>query len=267
MLRELEIAHEIQASILPKTYPVSERFETAGVYRSAREVGGDYFDFIDIDQDHMGIVVADVSGKSLPGMLVMLLTRDILREVARRTHAPREVLCRVNAELARNIKRGMFVTMFYGVLYKRTGILEFASAGHNALLHLSAGNGELHRYQPKGYPLGLMPAAQFEKRAEVASLQLLPGDILAQYSDGINEAHNAADEEYGMERFEASLKAHSTENAAVLARAAMDQHEQFVGDAEQYDDITLVTLKWLGSGTDKSRQAETEEYHESQRCS
>ncbi|UCE24994.1 MAG: SpoIIE family protein phosphatase, partial [Candidatus Zixiibacteriota bacterium] len=140
--REYEIAREIQSSILPDRYPTGKSFAIFGAYSSAREVGGDYYDFIDFGSDKIGIIVADVSGKSLPGMLVMLLTRDIVKNLARPEVAPASLLTDVNTKLRQNIKKGMFVTMFYGVLNKKTGNLTFASAGHNPLIKLPAGQGD-----------------------------------------------------------------------------------------------------------------------------
>jgi serine phosphatase RsbU (regulator of sigma subunit) len=241
--RELEIAREIQANMLPDAYPVSNNFEFAGTYRSAREVGGDYYDFLEFDENHIGIVIADVSGKSLPGMLVMLLTRDIVKRVARKIKAPEEILIDVNEELVKNIKKGMFVTMFIGVLDKQDGTFNFASAGHNPLVLIRAETVKSELIKTKGFPLGMMPSKVFEKRIESATVKLKPGDIVIQYTDGINEAQNEAGEEYGMDRFVETLVSNHKLTVDDMTTEVLSQHQQFVGKAEQYDDITMLSIK------------------------
>ncbi|MBU0985479.1 MAG: SpoIIE family protein phosphatase [candidate division Zixibacteria bacterium] len=246
MARELEIACEIQASILPKEYPSAQSYEFAGAYRSAKEVGGDYYDFIDFRDDHIACIVADVSGKSLPGMLVMLMTRDIIRQVTRVERQPAAVLCAVNKELRNNIKKGMFVTMFYGLLNRSTGKFTFASAGHNPLIHRSSGLEKPTLIKTKGYPLGLMAPAQFDSRIETGSIQLKAGDWLVQYTDGVNEAQNAASEEYGMDRLQECIMSATDGDPSVFVKTTMDNHSAFVGGTEQFDDITIMALKWTG---------------------
>lgn len=242
--RELEIARDIQTNILPRTYPKTDNFEFAGAYRSAREIGGDYYDFIEIDENHLGVVVADVSGKSLPGMLVMLLTRDIVRQHVRLMKQPAELLSQVNLELQPNIRKGMFVTMFFGVLNMATGVLDFASAGHNPLIHMKQSNQTVDLIKTKGYPLGLMPQEPFAKRIESGRIELKPDDWMVLYTDGINEAINAAGEEFGMERFVNSLQASKCLSVPELIENTLKQHQDYVAAADQYDDITLVAMKW-----------------------
>lgn len=248
--RELEIAKEIQDNILPKGYPAAERFEFYGTYRSAREVGGDYYDFIKIDDRRLAFLVADVSGKSLPGMLVMLLTRDIVARLARTFLEPAPLLSEVNRELSKSIKKGMFVTMFYGLLDTLTGEFTFASAGHNPLIKLSGNSGQAEQIKTKGFPLGLMPPDQFSRRIETGRLMLSAGDWLIQYTDGINEAQNENQEEFGMERLAELLEQARGLSPKELVQATLKQHDSFVGNAHQYDDITLLTMKWMSQRTD-----------------
>lgn len=250
MAHELEIANEIQTSLLPDYYPKEEMFEIAGAYRSAREVGGDYYDFIDYDDRYHAFLVADVSGKSLPGMLVMLLTREIVRKLARTSKDPAQLLGAVNRELLASIKKGMFVTMFYGLLDRQTGLFKFASAGHNPLIHINGVTGKQELLNPKGYPLGMMPAGQFDKRIEAGQLKLAEGDWLIQYTDGVNEAQNDAGEEYGMERFLKLLDSLRLSQPEELIQGLLAGHQEYVGKAEQFDDITLIAMKWNGSFAD-----------------
>ncbi len=248
--RELEIAREIQMSILPSGFPKWKTFEFAGHYSSALEVGGDYFDFIDYGDKNLAFLVADVSGKSLPGMLVMLITRDIVRQLSSSIKSPDELLSRVNLEVKENIKKGMFVTMFYGLLNKETGEFSFASAGHNPLLVLDSVSGEIESFKTRGFPLGLMPDRQFRDRIELGRLKLNPGDWLVQYTDGINEAVNEIGEDYGMGRLYETLKANKYMEPENLIENTITHHRQFVGDALQNDDITLLVMKWNGLFSD-----------------
>ncbi|UCE24525.1 MAG: serine/threonine-protein phosphatase, partial [Candidatus Zixiibacteriota bacterium] len=252
--------------ILPDRYPTGNSFAIFGAYSSAREVGGDYYDFIDFGSEKTGIIVADVSGKSLPGMLVMLLTRDIVKNLARPEVAPASLLTDVNTKLRRNIKKGMFVTMFYGVLNKKSGNLTFASAGHNPLIKLPAGKGDCQLLKTPGYPLAMMPEKQFAARIENAELNLAPGDWVIQFTDGINEARNGADEEFGMERFIEILQSSRDLPADKMIDAVVNDVENFVGDAPQYDDITLLALKWSGrtvetAGGENNSLKETSHVH------
>ncbi len=242
--RELEIAHEIQVNILPRKYPKTPHFEFAGTYRSAREVGGDYYDFIDIDENNLGVLIADVSGKSLPGMLVMLLTRDMVLQHARTIIHPAELLSEVNRELLLNIKRNMFVTMFYGILNKTTGNFTFASAGHNPLIWLNGKTEKAELIKTRGYPLGMIPPSPFSKRIETGNIHLSDGDLLVQFTDGINEARNPAGDEFGMDRFIEVLKSHKAYTPKELAEVTMKRLDDFVGSSMQFDDITLLILKW-----------------------
>ncbi|HUU46746.1 MAG TPA: PP2C family protein-serine/threonine phosphatase [Acidobacteriota bacterium] len=263
MDRELEIARDIQAKILPREFPGGPAYELAGSYRSAREVGGDYYDFVEFDDTHIGLLVADVSGKSLPGMLVMLMTRDIVKNLTRRLIAPAELLSQVNKELLPNLKKGMFVTMFFGVLNRRTGELVFASAGHNPLVWIAGAAGEPRLIKTKGFPLGMVPPRNFDARMEERRIQLQPNDWLIQYTDGINEAQDEKQNEFGMERFVGLLKSNRQRSAADLVQGTLADHQDFVGAAEQYDDMTILAMKWRGNGADMHKRRSSSVAHAS----
>ncbi len=246
LARELEIAHDIQANILPRSYPQGREFEFCGAYRSAREVGGDYYDFIEFDSERLGFLVADVSGKSLPGMLVMLLTRDIIRSLARTIEDPAHLLTQVNRELLPNIKKGMFVTMAFGILEQRTGQMSLGSAGHNPFIRIDGETGCPELIKPPGFPLGLLPPDLFDRRIKNYRLTLSPGDWIIQYTDGVSEAHNERHEEFGMDRFLQAVQSCCGLTPRQLVDRLLHTHQSFVGEAPQYDDITLVAMKWTG---------------------
>ncbi|MBK7143008.1 MAG: SpoIIE family protein phosphatase [bacterium] len=259
MVRELEIAREIQMGILPRTYPSGATFDFYGTYVSANEVGGDYYDFFPFDNDRLGFLIADVSGKSLPGMLVMLMTRDIIRRVANGNRDPRSVLCDLNKELLATIRQGMFVTMLYGLLDQRTGQVTIASAGHNPLIWISNSQPTPTLVRPPGYPLGLMAPAVFDQRIKNETIQLATDDWLIQFTDGVNEARNPAGAEYGMDRLLANLKERRHLRPIDLVKQSLAEHASFVAAAPQHDDITLVAMKWTGLAGEKSIQ-ETGQY-------
>ena len=247
MSRELEIAKEIQRNILPTRYPKNEQFEFAGIYTSAREIGGDYFDFIEFGNGQLGFLVADVSGKSLPGMLVMLLTRDIVKKHSRFILNPAELLIEVNRELLLNIKKGMFVTMFVAVIDEKNNKVSFASAGHNPLIFVNDQRGQPELIKTKGFPLGIVESGQFESRIELGHRNLCRGDWLIQYTDGINEGQNPQKEEFGMTRFVESVANLFQGSPAELVSGIIKANSDFVAGAPQYDDMTLVAMKWTGA--------------------
>ncbi|MDF1543584.1 MAG: PP2C family protein-serine/threonine phosphatase [bacterium] len=241
--REFEIAREIQSSMLPSAIPTNDHYSFTGFYRSAKEVGGDYYDFIKLSDTKVAFLVADVSGKSLPGMLVMLLTRDIVKKHCYRTHDPVSLICKVNQELLANIKKGMFVTMFYGVLDYSTGTFSFASAGHNPLIVMNDHQAP-RLIKTKGFPLGMVPPDQFDRRIERGEIVLKPHDWLVQYTDGVNEAQNQDHREYGMDRLVTRLHNSVMFGPEQMIDAIVADLDQFVGEQPQFDDITLIAMKF-----------------------
>jgi serine phosphatase RsbU (regulator of sigma subunit) len=251
MSRELEIAREIQASMLPGSCPQGQHFEIACAYLSAKEVGGDYYDFIEYGDGKLGILVADVSGKSLPGMLIMLHTRDIVKTLARSLRDPASLLCELNSELVGNMKKGMFVTMIFGVLDTRTGRFTFASAGHNPVLVVRGRTGSVESLKTKGYPLGMMDPDTYRKRLESGEVTLATDDWVVLYTDGVNEARNREGDELGLDRFTEAVVRGRGSSASEMVSQVLSRHQEFVAGAVQYDDITLLALKWLGQPADR----------------
>lgn len=256
--QEMEIARDIQANLLPRSYPVGSRFEFSGMYRSAKEVGGDYYDFVEFDDGKIAFIIADVSGKSLPGMLVMLLTRDIVKRLSHTVRQPAELLSKLNHELFFNIHEGMFVTMLYGVLNKETGHCVFASAGHNSVIQVDGETGSCSLTKTRGFPLGLVGPEIFEDRIESGELTLKNGDWLVLYTDGINEAQNAEGEQFGMKRLLEAVQSSREGSPDQMISETIERHDQFVGSAEQYDDMTLLVLKRLGEGNPQPLSARAE---------
>ncbi|HTB35263.1 MAG TPA: SpoIIE family protein phosphatase [bacterium] len=240
--QELNIAQEIQQGLLPKKIPQVPGYEIAAFYAPAKEVGGDLYDFIRIEDQRLALVVADVSGKSVPGSLGMTMARSVLRAQALSRQGVAETLHKTNEVIQPDIRRGMFVTMFYAVLDMASHRITCANAGHNPCFKLLA-NGTVEEIGPEGIALGLVPAHQFY--VDEMSFELAPGETLVFYTDGVTEAMNAASEEYGEERFQASMTRTVGRSAADMLPALVADVRAFVAGAPPHDDITLVLLRRL----------------------
>jgi serine phosphatase RsbU (regulator of sigma subunit) len=242
LMQELNIAQEIQQGLLPKKIPQLEHYEIAAFYAPAKEVGGDYYDFIRMGPSKLAFTVADVSGKSVPGSLGMTMARSVLRSQALSNNLPGETLRKTNEVIQPDIRRGMFVTMFYCVLDAATHQVQCANAGHNPAYRLDS-SGKVEEIAPEGIALGLVDAKQFY--IEEHSLSLQSGDILVLYTDGVTEGMNSADEEYGEERFIESLKRHASKGVDELCKSLIADLRAFVAGAAPHDDITLLLVRRL----------------------
>jgi serine phosphatase RsbU (regulator of sigma subunit)/anti-sigma regulatory factor (Ser/Thr protein kinase) len=238
--QELRVAQLIQQNFLPKQLPDLPGWQVAAFYRPAREVGGDFYDFIEIEGDRLGIVIGDVTDKGVPAAMVMAATRSVLRASAQRLGAPGEVLARVNDQLCPDMPDKMFVTCFYAVLERESGRLRFANAGHD-VPYLGTPAGEVEELRARGMPLGLMPGMSYEEK----EMTLAPGDTALLYSDGLAEAHDPEREMFGSPRVKdltAGRRAGSD-----LIDLLLSELDRFTGPSwEQEDDITLVTLSRSG---------------------
>lgn len=241
--RDLSIATRIQTSLLPEALPEIEGYDLAARYDSAKEVGGDLYDFIPLPGGRFGIVVADVSGKGIPGSLVMTMTRSLLRMAAHDHAEVSELLARVNENLSRDMSQGMFVTLVYLDFDPGTGRVRVGRAGHNPLYLYQASRGSVGQIQPQGIALGMDPGPLFEKALQVGEFQLEPGDFLVLYTDGVVEAMDPGGVEYSPERFVATLEGAREQDAASIVAAVNADLAAHVGAAEQSDDITLLVIR------------------------
>lgn len=239
---ELEMACEIQMKLLPPRLPRIKGFDIHAVYHPAKEVGGDYYDFFPIDKRHVGIIVADVSGKGIPGSMVMATTRTILRFVAAGNLSSADTLAKTNAMVAADIKRGMFVTAFYLVLDVLDRTLLCSSAGHNPMI-IHHANGEVELINPNGIALGFDKGRIFSRTIKEQHIELLVGDRVVLYTDGVVESMNEKSEEYTDERFYTFVREHSTDNSETFVTELLADLNRHKGKAEQHDDITIVTFR------------------------
>jgi serine phosphatase RsbU (regulator of sigma subunit)/anti-sigma regulatory factor (Ser/Thr protein kinase) len=234
--QELEVARLIQQNFLPKHLPELAGWRVAAYYRPARTVGGDFYDFIELKDGLIGLVVGDVTDKGVPAAMVMAATRSVLRAAAQRLLEPGMVLRRVNETLCSEIPPNMFVTCLYGVLDPATGVLRYANAGHNLPIVHHAG--DVSELRATGMPLGLMPGMDYEEKEAT----LAPGSSVLLYSDGLTEAHDPGREMFGTPRVRERLAAGRVPEA--LIADLVEQLDRFTGtEAEQEDDITLVALE------------------------
>ena len=243
--KELEFAREIQHSALPSVFPPfpnRKEFDLFAVMRTAKEVGGDFYDFYLLDETHLAFLIADVSGKGIPAALFMMKSKTLLKSLAETGADIAEVLTRANAELCEGNDAGMFVTAWMGVLDTARGLVRFANAGHNPPLVLHRGEESMYLKTRPGFVLAGMEGIRYR----LNELQLHPGDVLYLYTDGVTEATDRQERLYGEERLKAVCDGHpdaSTEELTSLIQADIDR---FVGDAPQFDDITMLALRYLG---------------------
>jgi len=249
--QELEVARLIQQNFLPKELPDLPGWQIAAYYRPAREVGGDFYDVIPLPDGRVGFVVGDVTDKGVPAALVMSATRSVLRASAQRLIEPGEVLERVNEHLCPDMPAKMFVTCLYGVLDPSTGHLRFANAGHD-LPYVKTADG-IVELRARGMPLGLMPGMSYEEKE--ATLQ--PGDSVLLHSDGVVEAHDPQRGMFGFPRLKDTMA--GAPGGQQLIDRVLSKLADFTGpDAEQEDDITMVTLQRTAGDADRPLLAEFE---------
>ena len=241
---ELNVATQIQADMLPRIFPAFPEREEFDIYASmtpAKEVGGDFYDFFLVDDDHLALVIADVSGKGVPAALFMVIAKTLLKNAAQTGLSPKSVLEKVNNQLCENNEADMFVTAWLGVYEISTGKLTAANAGHEyPALRRVEGGFELVRDR-HGFVLAGMENARYREY----ELTLEPGDALFVYTDGVAEATDASNTLYGTGRMLAALNARPGGPEALLA-AVRDDIDRFVGDAPQFDDITMLAIQRKG---------------------
>jgi serine phosphatase RsbU (regulator of sigma subunit)/anti-sigma regulatory factor (Ser/Thr protein kinase) len=245
--QELRVAQLIQQQFLPQELPDLPGWQVGAYYGPAREVGGDFYDFIKLPEGQIGIVVGDVTDKGVPAALVMATTHSILRAEAPRLVAPSEVLTRANELLVDEMPAHMFVTCLYAVLDPGTGRLRYANAGHNVpYVRTDGGVTEL---RATGMPLGLLPGMEYEEKEAT----LAPGEVVLLHSDGLAEAHNGEREMFGFPRV-AALTGEAGDGEVLIDRL-LKELQEFTGPGmEQEDDITLVTLGRRPAGAAAARR-------------
>ena len=240
MEEELNFARDLQLSMLPAQCPIVNGYQIAATSLPAREVGGDFYDFIEMENGKTGFVIGDVTGKSVSGALVMSAARSVLRMLSEEKFRLGEIMTRANRRARKDMRSGMFIALLYAVLDANDGKLSLCSAGQTQPIHFSARTGTACLVETQGdtFPLGILKDVDYRETA----LQLSPGDRIVLYTDGIVEAKNVQDELYGFDRLiEVILESHAA-GAANLMTEILTSVNSFVGEAPQHDDLTLIVI-------------------------
>lgn len=239
---ELDIATHIQSSMLPCIFPAFPDRKEFDIYASmnpAKEVGGDFYDFFMVDDSHLAIVMADVSGKGIPAALFMVIGKTLIKDHTQPGVSLGSVFADVNNLLCASNSEGMFITAFEGVLNLTTGEFRYVNAGHEVPFLYREGRFQAYKIKP-----GFILAGMEDMRYCEGVLTLEPGDKIFQYTDGVTEATNARNELYGKERLDAVLNRNSGKLPDEIIGAVKEDIDSFVGDAPQFDDITMLCLEY-----------------------
>lgn len=240
---DLSLANEIMTNLMPKKVPNLPGYDVYPMYQSAKEVGGDYYDFIPVDDKHIAFVIADVSGKSVGGALVAGTTRTILRMMSPMNLSPADVLAKTNYHVYRDIRRGMFVTAMYILLNAVTREIVVASAGHNPLVVWRADTGKQEWINPNGIALGFDKGPLFARTIMEKKTSLRRGDRVFVYTDGVVEAMNVQGEEWGMKALKKFVSKNAELSSQEFCEKLLKELERHKGKAEQHDDITFTTIR------------------------
>ena len=239
--REMEVAREIQASFMPEHCPYLPGWELCTYWQAAYQVGGDFYDFISLPGNRLGLVIADVADKGVPAALFMALSRTLVRVTAHDGRSPAKALQRANELIMSDADSDLFVTVFYAILDPQTGTLTYASGGHNPPL-LIRRNGQAELLRARGIVLGIAEHIELEEKCTA----LEPADVLVLYTDGVTESINADEEEFGLARLTEVIQRTRQQNPTDIIEAINNEVMAFVGDMPQFDDFTLVALKRSG---------------------
>src|SRR2546425_4214106 len=240
---DLEIARDIQRILLPSEAPAIDGFQISGINVPARQVSGDYFDYIQVDEERLGVAIADVSGKGVPASLIMAICRSVLRAEAARNPSPADVLRKVNRQLYPDIKEDMFISMAYLILdHARSGVT-LARAGHDAPLLYKRADQTVKPLKPPGLVLGIDSGSVFDRMTGDFAVQLERDDCLILYTDGVTEALDSEGYEFGIERMIQSVRASAVDGASAIITRVIDDVRNFVGSQPPNDDVTLIAIR------------------------
>lgn len=240
---ELDVARQVQESFLPRRMPKVAGLDIAAMCLAAYEVGGDYYDFVDVGPGKLAVVVGDVSGKGTQAAFYMTLTKGILQTLSREGFSPAEVMRRLNTLFCANAPRGTFISMIYGVFDVEARTFTFARAGHNPVILKRSPSQDPDLIQPTGLAIGLVPGATFDDTIEERTLDLRIGDVLVFYTDGFSEAMNQVKDLYGDDRLARKVGDVGQRSAAEILHAVAEDVHHFVEAAGRHDDMTMVVVK------------------------
>jgi len=241
--RELEIARQLQLRLLPEKNPSVDGYTIQGFCLPAKEVGGDYYDFIELADNKLGIVIGDVAGKGLPAAIYMTLTKGIFLSFTKTNISPKEALIKVNQLLYQSLRRGSFVTMCFAILDNLKNELTIARAGHEPLLHSINNDSIIKEIKPKGMGLGLEEGKIFESSFEDQTIKLNEKDLIIFYTDGVSDSRDSSFNNYGIKRIKDVITKNKELPLAQLVTETINDVRTFSGNTPQYDDMTLIAVK------------------------
>jgi phosphoserine phosphatase RsbU/P len=240
---DLEIARDIQRILLPSEAPAINGFQISGINAPARQVSGDYFDYIQVDKERLGVAIADVSGKGVPASLIMAICRSVLRAEAARNPSPADVLRKVNRQLYPDIKEDMFISMAYLILNHQSDGVTLARAGHDAPLLYKRQSQAVTPIKSPGMVVGIDSGNVFDRLTVDFAVPLERDDCLVLYTDGVTETLNAEGDEFGLDRMMRSVRASANDGAQAVVRKIIEDVRDFTGSVPQNDDITLIAIR------------------------
>ncbi len=242
--QELQIARGVQQSFLPVETPNIKDVDIAAVCKPAFETGGDYYDFIRLDEHRLAVAIGDVSGKGIQAAFYMTFIKGILHSLSRETYSPGEVLKRANRYFYENANKSTFVSLIYGVINLKEQTFTFARAGHNPILHINTDDHRVEELRPNGLGIGLTKEKIFDNKISEIKLSITGSDLFLLYTDGITEALNEAHQFYGADRLMKLINKHKFETASTVISIVSDQVSNFIGSAKQHDDMTVMAIRF-----------------------
>ena len=240
---DLEIARDIQRILLPSEAPAIDGFQISGINVPARQVSGDYFDYIQVDQDRLGVAIADVSGKGVPASLIMAICRSVLRAEAARNPSPADVLRKVNRQLYPDIKEDMFISMAYLILGHQQDGVTLARAGHDAPLWYKRQSQTVMPVKSPGMVVGIDSGSVFDRLTTDFAVPLERNDCLVLYTDGVTETLNSEGDEFGVDWMMQSVRASANDSAQAIVKRIIEDVREFTGSVPQNDDMTLIAIR------------------------
>ena len=243
---DIELASNIQGLLLPSKFPASRNIEFAAHYTPAQKIGGDLYDVFAIDENRIGVAIADVSGKGISASILMAICQTNLRHLSRQKDSPAKVLSAINAQMESSMRRDMFITIVYAIIDQAAQTITFARAGHEQpfFYHRSSdGSSRVETIQSEGMALGMVPPEIFDLTIKDKTVPFTKDDALILYTDGVTESVNASGEEYSGERLTQTFKAHGNSSAQSILNHIIDSVHHFSGDEGQPYDLTLIAIK------------------------
>lgn len=243
MKQELQIARKVQQSFLPVRTPQFEGLDIAAICKPAYETGGDYYDFIEIDDHRLAVTIGDVSGKGIEAAFYMTFTKGVLHAICQDFTSSSDLLAKTNTLFRKNASKGTFVSLIFGVADLKEGTFRFSRAGHNPLLYYNSAENKLHQYTPKGIGVGMACDQTFLKNISEQTISLKSGDILIMFTDGVVEATSAGNDFYGDERLHRLIEKYHHLTSDKLLKNVMDDLNSFSDMENPHDDMTMLIIK------------------------